>query len=363
MRRAGLDVTVACPRVRERAQRDIAFVDRLRAEGVTVVEVPLRYGLHPLADLRDCGRLVRLIQQGRYDLVHAHSSKAGVLARLAARLCRVPVVYTPNAFAFLGAQSRFRRWLYRSVEQWLGRTMTDMLVCVSSSEMALADRWAIAPSGRMVTIENAIDPAHYAPITSLAEAKSDLGLDPERLVVGYVGRLEAQKGIEYMLQAAQQVLASKENVQFVLAGEGKLERAARQMVASLGIEGQVLLLGYRTDIPQVLAALDVFVLPSLYEGLPYTLLEAMAAGRAVVATDVVGNRDLVQHGKTGMLVPARQAQALGSTFLHLLSAADERERLGEAAFTAARQRATPDQMAQQVVELYAMTLERRQSKG
>jgi glycosyltransferase involved in cell wall biosynthesis len=241
--------------------------------------------------------------------------------------------------------------------------MTDMLVCVSRSEMALADRWAIAPSGHMVTIENAIDPVRYAPITSLAEAKSGLGLDPERLVVGYVGRLEAQKGIEYLLQAAQQVLASKENVAFVLIGEGKLERAARQMLAALGIEGQVLLLGYRTDIPQVLAALDVFVLPSLYEGLPYTLLEAMAAGRAVVATEVVGNRDLVQHGKTGMLVPARQARALGSTFLHLLSAADERERLGEAAFKAARQRATPDQMAQQVVELYAMTLERRQAKG
>jgi glycosyltransferase involved in cell wall biosynthesis len=323
----------------------------------------MRYGLHPLADLRDCGRLVRLIRQERFDLVHAHSSKAGLLARLAVGLSREPSsVYTPNAFAFLGAENGFRRWLYRSVEQWLGRSMTDMLICVSRSEMALAGRWAIAPSEQMVTIENAIDPTHYAPICSLAEAKSALGLDPDRLVVGYVGRLVVQKGIEYLLQAARQVLASNENVLFVLVGEGDLERSARRTVESLGIEGQVLLPGYRTDIPQVLAALDVFVLPSLYEGMPYTLMEAMASGRAVVATDVVGNRDLVRHGETGMLVPARNARALAGTTLGLLSAADERERLGKAAFAAARRRATPDQMAQQVVDLYAGILERKRAK-
>jgi glycosyltransferase involved in cell wall biosynthesis len=112
----------------------------------------------------------------------------------------------------------------------------------------------------------------------------------------------------------------------------------------------------------VLAALDVFVLPSLYEGMPYTLMEAMASGRAVVATDVVGNRDLVRHGETGMLVPARNARALAGTTLGLLSAADERERLGKAAFAAARRRATPDQMAQQVVDLYAGILERKRAK-
>jgi glycosyltransferase involved in cell wall biosynthesis len=273
----------------------------------------MRYGVHPLADLQDCGRLVRLIRQQEFTLVHAHSSKAGVLGRLAARRCRVPaVVYTPNAFAFLGAQDRFHRWLYRSVEQRLGRTMTDMLICVSRSEMALAGRWAIVPSGHMATIENAIDAARYAPTISLTGAKSALGLDPDLLVVGYVGRLAVQKGIEYLLQAAQQVLASGENAQFVLVGEGDFERVARQMVESLGLEGHVLLPGYRTDIPQVLAALDVFVLPSLYEGMPYTLMEAMAAGRAVIATDVAGNRDLVRHEETGLLVPPRKARALAS---------------------------------------------------
>jgi glycosyltransferase involved in cell wall biosynthesis len=118
------------------------------------------------------------------------------------------------------------------------------------------------------------------------------------------------------------------------------------------------LTGFRTDIPQVLAALDVFVLPSLYEGMPYTLMEAMAAGRAVVATDVAGNRDLVRHEETGLLVPPGQADRLASAILRLVSAPDERARLGQAALAAAKVRTTPDQMAQQVMELYVSVLGR-----
>jgi glycosyltransferase involved in cell wall biosynthesis len=363
MRQAGLDVTVACPQVRERAMRDTAFVDRLRAAGVMVVDVPMRYGVHPLLDSRDYGRLVRLMRYQDFDVVHAHSSKAGVLGRLAAQRCRVPaVVYTPNAFAFLGARDRFRRWLYRSVEQWLGRTMTDMLICVSRSEMALARQWAIVPAGHSVTIENAIDASQYAPASSLAEAKLALGLDPDRLVVGYVGRLAAQKGLEVLVQAAQRMLASSEGVQFLLVGEGELERATRQMVQSLGLADHVWFPGYRTDIPRVLAALDVFVLPSLYEGMPYTLLEAMAAGRAIVATDVAGNRDLVRHGETGLLVPPRQARALADAITYLVSFPEERRRLSNAAFEAAGARSSPDQMARQVIEVYAGILERKRTE-
>jgi glycosyltransferase involved in cell wall biosynthesis len=210
----------------------------------------------------------------------------------------------------------------------------------------------------MVTIENAIDASIYAPSVLPARAKSTLGLDPGRLVVGYVGRLAEQKDIGCFLQAAHEVLASGATIQFVLVGEGHLEGMARQRVVSLGLEDHVLLTGFRTDIPQVLAALDVFVLPSLYEGMPYTLMEAMAAGRAVVATDVAGNRDLVRHGETGLLVPPGQARGLASAILHLVSAPDVRARLGNAALAAAKERTTPDQMAQQVIELYLSVLER-----
>jgi glycosyltransferase involved in cell wall biosynthesis len=363
MQRAGLDVTVACPHIRENAKRDTAFVDRLTAAGVPVVEISMRYGIHLLADLRSYRCLVHLLRRGHYDVIHTHSSKAGVLGRIAGWRYGVPaLVYTPNAFAFLGARNRLLRWLYRTVEQRLGHQATDALICVSRSEMELADELAIVPSERLVLIENTIDAAHLAPFAAHVGAKSALGLDPDRLAVGYSGRLARQKGVEYLIQAMRQVVASGENAQLLLVGEGELDQPVRQMVADHHLEDHVVLAGYRVDIPEVLAALDVFVLPSLYEGLPYALMEAMAVGRAVIATDVGGNRDLLRDGVTGLLVPPCDPRALAGALLQLLRAPRDRERLGRAALAAASARPTPEQRARQVAELYKKVLERKRNE-
>jgi len=353
MRQAGLDVTVACPRVREGASRDTTFVERVEAAGVPVVIVPMRRGIHPWTDWRAYVRLLGLVRHSQYDVVHAHSSKAGVVGRLSARRAGVPaVVYTPNAFAFLGAPNRSLHWLYCSSERWLGQRVTDAVICVSQSERRLADQQAISPSDRLVLIENAIDASPFDPAIDPARAKSALGLDADRPVVGYVGRLARQKGIGCLIEAARKVVAVVETAQFVLVGEGELDRVVRQMVSKYGLADHVMLAGHRMDIPQVLAALDLFVLPSLYEGLPYTLMEAMAAGRAVIATDVGGNHDLVRHGETGILVPPNNGAVLADAVVRLLTASDERNRLGEAALAAARARPTPEEMTRQVIELY-----------
>ncbi len=363
MKRAGLDVAVACPRVRENARRDTAFVDRLEAAGLPVVIVPMRRGIHPLSDLRDHVRLSQLMRRSRYDVVHTHSSKAGVLGRLGAWRSGVPVVvYTPNAFAFLGAPNRWLRWLYYSSERWLGRQTTDALICVSQSERMLAKKQAIAPADRLVLIENAIEATPFAPDTDPVRAKHALGLDADRLLVGYVGRLVRQKGIEYLIEAARRVVAEVPGAQFLLVGEGELDRALHQEVYKYCLTDRVLLTGYRTDIPQLLAAMDIFVLPSLYEGLPYTLMEAMAAGRAVIAADVGGNRDLVQDGETGVLVPPKDAAALAAAVIRLLTAPAERDRLGGAALAAARARPTPEEMTRRVIELYLRLLERKRQR-
>jgi glycosyltransferase involved in cell wall biosynthesis len=353
MRRAGLEVAVACPRAREGAHRDTAFVDRVKAAGVPVAIVPMRRGVRPWVDWRDYVLLVGLVRHHRYDVVHAHSSKAGVVGRLSAWRAGVPaVVYTPNAFAFLGASNRLLDWLYLNGERWLGQWVTDALICVSESERKVAGERRIAPLDRLVLIGNAIEASSFEPVIDRSVAKSALGLDADRPVVGYIGRLAKQKGIGCLIEAARQVIAVEEKTQFVLVGEGELDRVVRQMVSKHGLADHVKLAGYRMDIPQVLAALDLLVLPSLYEGLPYTLLEAMAAGRAVIATDVGGNRDLVRHGETGILVSPNNSAELADALIHLLTAPDERDRLGEAALAAARARPTPEEMTRQVIELY-----------
>lgn len=363
MHRAGIDVTVACPQVRQDARQDVSFVDRLQGAGVSVAPVPMQRSIQPLADLRAYRRLARLIGRGDYDVVHTHSSKAGVLGRLAAWRASVPaIVYTPNAFAFLGARNRLLFWVYRATERWLGQHLTQAVVCVSASEVMLAQRERIAPPERLVLIENTIDASVFAQAQDNRAAKAALGLDADRPVAGFVGRLAAQKGIECFVEAARLATESQANAQFVLVGEGELEGAVRQMITKHHLAGHVHLAGYRPNIPQVMAALDVFVLPSLYEGLSYTLMEAMAAARAVVATDVMGNRDLIQDGDTGLLVPPGDARALAEAVVRLLSRPDERGRLGHRALAVALARPAPEQMTHQVLGLYKNLLDSRDAR-
>jgi glycosyltransferase involved in cell wall biosynthesis len=353
MVQAGLNVTVACPLVRETAHQDVAFVSRLRAAGVSTVIVPMKHNIRPLADLRACTYLTRLVRREGYQVVHAHSSKAGVLGRLAAWRARAPViVYTPNAFAFLGARNWWTGWFYRDVERLLGHHMTDCVVCVGPSELALARRESIAAPTQLAMIENAIDTAPFAPKVDRLTARAALGLEAHQPTLGFVGRLTPQKGIEYLVQAARLVVDTWGDARFVLVGEGELMPLVRQMIVDHRLKKEFLLTGYRADIPVVLQALDVFVLPSLYEGLPYTLMEAMAAGKAVIATDVVGNQDLVLDGETGLIIPPRDVKALANAMIRLLSSSEERERLARKALSTAQARPSPEQMTRQVTTLY-----------
>ena len=359
MQRAGLEVRVACPPVRENARQDTGFVSRLLAGGVPVSLVVMQRSISLKGDLRAGLDLARLIRQETPDILHTHSSKAGVLARVAALRApaRPVVVYTPNAFAFLGDRRALTRWAFRQVERWLGRLATDALICVSRSELELARQERIVPDDRLALVENAIDAQRFQDIGSLSFSRTELGLDPGRPLVGYIGRLVEQKGLTDLLRSARLLKDAAVEAQFVLVGEGGMESALRRLADEIGLADNVVFLGYRDDVPRILGALDVFVLPSRYEGLPYTLMEAMAAGCPVVATDVIGSRDLVQSGETGLMVPPGDPQAFAAAIITLLNDPEKRKRLGQAAAAAILARPTPQEMAQRVVELYRTLLD------
>lgn len=359
MQNAGLTVRVACPLVRSNAERDTDFVNRLAAIGVPVDPVPMRRSLSPYSDLRAWLLLRQLVREHTPDVVHVHSSKAGALGRLAARNSGPAVVYTPNAFGYLGLPNGAVRRLFRQVERWLGYHATDALICVSRSELELARRQDIAPDGKLALVENAIAAADFGRLPEKAAARTELGLDPKRPLVGAVGRLAAQKGFSDLVKAARRIVDESPDVQFVLVGEGEYQRKLQRMIVDNDLQERVILTGFRADVRPVLAALDVFVLPSLYEGMSYSLMEAMAAGLPVVATNVVGNRDLVVHGESGLLVPPSDPPALSGALLRLLNDPTLRERLGKGAREAARSRPSPRQMADQVMELYRSVLSNR----
>jgi len=299
------------PRVRD----DVA---ELEALGVACVEVPMAREVRPIADLRALAQLVRILGEGRFDAVHVHSSKAGFLGRIAARLAGVPkVFYTPHVYYFQtqrGWKSRF----YWALE-WLAGLLTTRVIAVARSQRDIAVREGLVRPPDVRVIENGIDTVLYGAPVDAASACREWGVDPDRPIVGMVARLMRQKGCDLFLSMAAHVHRRMPEVQFVLAGEGDLREEIERERLDLGLHEAVKMVGHCDDPRPVYAMSDVMVLTSRYEGMPYVLLEAMAAGKPLVVTDVAGNTDLVRDGWNGFVAPADDAEGFAERVARLIT--------------------------------------------
>ncbi len=305
-RAAGLDVAVAASALRQPDfEQDLA---RLAQQGVRVHRVPMVRAIAPWRDLSDLRALTRVLRQERPDVVHTHSSKAGALGRAASLLTGIGArVHTPHTFAFLfdAMFSAPKRALFRRIERSLGRR-TDRIVAVSGGEArTMADSGVVDPA-RIRVVESGIDPAPW--LDARPVPRAELCGRPAAPLLAVVGLLNVAKGQDLLLDA----LASPglDELQVIVVGHGEDEAALRARCARLGLDARVRFLGFRRDVPGLLAAADALVLPSRWEGMPYAVLEAMASARTVVATPVDGARDLVEHGATGILARAIAADAL-----------------------------------------------------
>lgn len=339
------------------AERDPTFrrdLEALAARGVDVVEVPMVRPIRPAVDAPQQWRLIRAFRRGRFHVIHTHSSKAGALGRTAALLSRsrAALVHTPHTFAFNFTEqfSPRKRRFFLGVERLLGRA-TARMVHVSESERTEALGFGIMPRERTVVIPNGIDPAPYAAADGTA-LRRELGIPERGLLVGAVGLLNEAKGHAHLVAAAGRVLERVPDARFAIAGEGPLRGALEAQIARAGLGERVRLLGYRTDVPELLAALDVLAMPSLWEGLPYVVLEAMAAGLPVVATDVNGCRDVVVAGATGELVAPADPAALAEALSRVLADGELRLRFGRAGRARVAREFSLDAMLQHYVALY-----------
>jgi glycosyltransferase involved in cell wall biosynthesis len=334
---------------------DTACRARLAAGGLPpLYEFPMRRAVHPL-DGVDTWRLVRFIRSlGRFDIVHGHSSKGGAMARLAARWLGIPAVYTPNAFA---TQDRglpgWQRSFYGRVERWLARR-TDAIIAVSHDEADHAREHLQIDPKKLHVIPNGIDAIDFP---SKESARSRLGIAPGELVVGFVGRLAPQKAPDVMLRSFATVAREAPHVRLVMIGNGPLETETARLVDQLGLAPRVLLLG---DVvaTQVMPAFDLFCLSSRYEGLPYVLLEALAAGLPIVSTRVEGASMCITHEENGLLVPIDEPAALAAALLRV--AKDDALRSQFAAASSRRaDRFTCRQMVDDVLAVYQQVLRQR----
>ena len=311
---------------------DGPLLDDARATGLRVVAVPMARSLSPLAQWRALRAMVRLLRVERPDLLHAHMPISGFVARLAARLTGVPrVAYTCHGFLFHQPGPLPRRALGFLVE-WLGGRMTDTYLTVSTEEAADARRLGI--HRRATPAGNGRSPARFRPDPAArACIRTMLGVPEDRVVVVIVSRLVRHKGHAELLAAMRDVPGAE---LWVVGNRLPSDHGPDPSgLLAAAPPGTVRLLGYRTDIPAVLAAADIFALPSHFEGLPMSVIEAMLTGLPVVATRIRGPREQVVDGETGLLVPPMQVPALADALRRLATDPALRARMG----TAGRERA------------------------
>lgn len=296
----------------------------LAAAGVAWDQVPsLCRSVHPLRDLQALAALIRLIRRAEPDIVHTHSSKAGFLGRLAARRAGVQrIVHTPHGHVFGGyfhpLVARAFMALERRAAAW-----TDRIVTLSDLEARDHLRHGIGRSEQFVTIPSGVE---LGPVLAAEPRRLAVG----RPLIGTVARLVPVKGIEQLIEATPALLRAFPRAAILLVGEGESRPALEARARRLGVAEAVHFAGFRQDVPAVMAGMDLFVLPSLNEGMGRVLVMAMALGKPIVATAVGGVPELLAEGRAGLLVPPADPGALAEAIATLLRDPARARALGQA---------------------------------
>ena len=340
---------VAVPPRRVGGMTDTLAVPAMEAAGATVHRLDMRR--MPLSP-RNAASLVglrRLVSRLRPDIVHGHSAIGGALARLAAADSRARRVYTPNGL--------HPSVIAMNLERGLG-ALTDRWIAVAPSEAAVAEARGIASRGRMVTIPNGIalrrgDGDGGADTRRGVDIRHLLGLAGEGPLIGFVGRLVAQKAPEMVIEATALLCRQRPDVKAVMIGSGPREDAVRSLIREQGLTESVHLVPYLPRAATVMDQFDVLLLPSRYEGCPYTVLEAMRAGTPVVLSDAVGNRDLVVDGLTGRLVRQGHPEETAAALVDVVDDPGAARRRAEAAEARLAERHDVRHMAAATAAVYA----------
>ena len=301
-----------------------------RVPNLELFYVPsLSRNIHILKDLAAFLNLYTLFRKERPDIVHTHSSKAGILGRWAARLAGVPIVFhTAHGFGFNDDQHPLRKNLFIWLERWTKKITTKMVV-VSRANERTAERHRILKPGEAVLCRDAISIQEFLAPGPRGRLLSGWGIPPGKMVVGMVACFKHQKCPSDFVDVAARILRDRGDVHFVMAGDGELRREVENRIREHQIEAHISLLGWQHDMPEVYRNLDIVVLTSLWEGLPCVFSEAMATGLPIVATDVDGAREAIVDNTTGYLHPRHDIEGIAGSVQTLLDDPDLRRSMGE----------------------------------
>jgi len=284
-----------------------------KAHVITMPE--LMRNIHPFKDLIAFFNMIRLIRKNKYDIVHTHTAKAGILGRFAAKCSGTRiVVHSLHGATFHETQHPFVRLFYKQLEKWAAHC-TDHFITVGDD---LRDRYLAAGVGKpqqYTTIRSGFDLQHFLIQDQDIVKKSnlirkELGISQKSFILGNISRLEPRKGHIYLLKSCQELLRNSKELYLICAGEGYYHSEIQRMINDMGISDKVFLLGFRKDITDVMSAMDVVLLTSLWEGLPRVLVQAAALAKPIITFAVEGATELVTQGHNGYIAPLKDVEAL-----------------------------------------------------
>ncbi len=319
---------------------------------------------HLLRDVIALVKIARLVRAERIDLVHTHTAKAGFLGRVAARLAGVPcVVHTLHGVTFHDHIGRFQREMYVLLER-LAAPLSDALITVGDDVKAKYLAESIGREEQYVTIPSGMETESFAralrdPERSRTPRRAEFGFTDDDLVVGMVSRLEPRKGYVYFFEALARLAPDFPRLKALVVGEGAQEDELRERVRMLGLGDRVVFAGYRYDVADVIAAFDIAVLTSLWEGLPRVLVQYALLEKPIVTSAVEGAHEVVEHGHSGLVVPKESVPDLVDALRRVLSNDALRRTMGARARARVEGRWDVDGMVRKIERVYRQVESRR----
>lgn len=346
--RKDFQVDVACP------SRGF-FVDKLKKMKITTIPIEFK----PALDLKSLFQLYLLLRKRKYQIVHAHSGRSGTFCRIAGTLARVPVIVLTEHLATFGhawIKSELRRKVH-FLTHCISNRLVDKVIAVSeAARKSFIERQGIPPQ-KTVTIYNCLNIERFTKLMSAegTDLKKEFNIKQKEKVVGLVGRLDWIKGHRYLVLAAKEVIKKMPETKFLIVGEGKIRNELEALIQEQKLDKYFFLTGFQKDIPGIMNILDVLVLPSLewgHESFGLVLIEAMSAGKPVIASDILGLPEVVVDGKNGFLVPQKDHHALAQKILLLLGNAQLSREMGQFAKNYVEEKFNSSKIVREIENLY-----------
>jgi len=316
------------------SKEETAAVEKNLAEaqdnGVRIFTLPsLVRSIALFTDIRALFALINIFRQEKPDIVHTHTSKAGILGRWAAFFAKISIIiHTPHGHIFWGYFCKPMASVFILLER-LTAGITDKIITLTQQEKNDHLRFNIAPEEKFSVIHSGVDLSKFSKTVNVREMKQQLCIPEESFVVGTVGRLTPVKGHKYLLKAASTVVQHKPQTIFVFLGDGELLMELEEMALSYGIKEHVKFLGWRPDVADVMATFDIFVLPSLNEGMGKVIVEAMAMAKPIIASNVGGIPDIVSPNDNAILFEPANSDMLAEKINYLYNDNTKRKQMGE----------------------------------